>query len=262
MSARRRAGGWPAVLGRLSLAAALLSGIVAALAGLGHRWGFWTFATGFDVLRWATIGALATGGGAILLMIVFAARRAWRGLLWSGLAFAVALPIAAVPLLQVQRAQSLPPIHDITTDTADPPAFVEILPLRRAAPNLATYGGADVAAQQAEAYPDIAPLTVPLAPDRALATAAAVAKDLGWTIVALDPDAGRLEATAETLWFGFKDDVVVRVRPTGDGSRIDARSVSRVGRSDIGANAKRLRIFLAEMSAASDAGPTDGGVAY
>lgn len=262
MSARRRAGGWLAVAGRLCLSAALLSGIVAVVAGLGHRWGWWTFGTGFVLLRWAAIGALASGAVAILLMLLAASRRAWRGLLWSGVALVVALPIAAVPLIHLQRARSLPPIHDITTDTEEPPRFVNVLPLRQDAPNPAEYGGPEVAAQQSAAYPDIAPLMVPLAPERALATATAVAEGLGWRVVTVDPEAGRLEATDETLWFGFKDDIVVRVRPEETGSRVDVRSVSRVGRSDVGTNARRIRDFIAEFTARS-AGPTgDAGVTY
>ncbi|WP_404326387.1 DUF1499 domain-containing protein [Aerophototrophica crusticola] len=77
--------------------------------------------------------------------------------------------------------------------------------------------------------------------------AEAAARDMGWDIVAVEPAEGRVEATATTAWFGFKDDVVVRVRPEGDGSRIDVRSKSRVGRSDLGANAARIRDYLARL---------------
>ena len=74
-----------------------------------------------------------------------------------------------------------------------------------------------------------------------------MARDLGWEIVEASPSEGRIEATARTFWFGFKDDVVVRVTPSGDGSRIDVRSVSRVGKSDVGANAKRIRTYLERL---------------
>ncbi|MGH7421143.1 MAG: DUF1499 domain-containing protein, partial [Candidatus Rokuibacteriota bacterium] len=87
------------------------------------------------------------------------------------------------------------------------------------------------------------------APDRVLARAVDVARGLGWEIVAVAPAEGRLEATDRTPWFGFRDDVVVRVRPDGAGSRVDVRSVSRVGRSDLGTNARRIRGFLEALRA-------------
>jgi uncharacterized protein (DUF1499 family) len=75
------------------------------------------------------------------------------------------------------------------------------------------------------------------------------ARALDWEIVASDAPAGRIEATATTMWFGFKDDIVVRVRPeAGGGSRVDVRSVSRVGQSDVGANAKRIREFIRRLA--------------
>jgi len=141
-------------------------------------------------------------------------------------------------------ARNKPPIHDITTDTADPPPFVAIVPLRRDARNPVEYGGPAVAAQQREAYPDIAPLSLPVPPAQAFERAERAARGQGWEIVAAVPAEGRIEATDTTRWFGFKDDVVIRVRPEGAGSRVDVRSVSRVGRGDVGTNARRIGQFL------------------
>jgi uncharacterized protein (DUF1499 family) len=73
------------------------------------------------------------------------------------------------------------------------------------------------------------------------------ARSLGWEVVASDAATGRIEATATSRWFGFKDDVVVRIRPEGAGSRVDVRSMSRVGVGDLGANAERVREFLAKL---------------
>ncbi len=154
-----------------------------------------------------------------------------------------------VPWSYKQTAGRVPPIHDITTDTTDPPAFVAILPLRKDAPNPADYGGPDVAAQQRRAYPDLEPVSFDLAPDRLFARATAAAREMGWEIVAVVPAEGRIEATDTTFWYGFKDDVVIRITPIERGSRIDIRSVSRVGRNDIGANARRIRAFLESISA-------------
>jgi uncharacterized protein (DUF1499 family) len=147
------------------------------------------------------------------------------------------------------RASSVPRIHDITTDTDNPPQLVATLPMRAGAENTAVYGGAKLAAEQKQGYPDIAPLMLPLAPPAAFERARGVAQAMGWQIVAADPAAGRLEATDTTLWFGFHDDIVVRIAAADGGSRVDVRSVSRVGRSDIGTNAKRIRSFLALLAA-------------
>ena len=104
-----------------------------------------------------------------------------------------------------------------------------------------------MAAQQREAYPDIVPADYPVDTQAAFEAAVAAARDLGWTVVAMDEAGGRIEAIDRTFWFGFADDVVIRIRPTDAGSRIDVRSVSRVGVSDVGANAARIRDFLAQL---------------
>ena len=120
-------------------------------------------------------------------------------------------------------------IHDITTDTENPPVFVSVLALRKNAPNSAIYGGPEIAEQQHAAYPDIRPLVSDLPPAKAFERSLSVARQMGWKIVDENPAEGRIEATATTRWFGFKDDVVLRIAPAaGNGSRVDIRSVSRV----------------------------------
>jgi uncharacterized protein (DUF1499 family) len=138
-------------------------------------------------------------------------------------------------------------IHDVTTDTNDPPLFVEILPLRAGARNSAVYGGSQVAEAQHAAYPDIAPVDLAISPAATYAHALAVANAMQWEIVATDSSAGRIEATATTRVFRFKDDVVIRIRPRDSGSRLDIRSVSRIGGSDLGKNASRIRDFIARL---------------
>lgn len=144
-------------------------------------------------------------------------------------------------------ARGAPRIHDITTDTNDPPLFVDILPLRADARNSAVYGGSQVAASQHAAYPDIAPVDLAIAPAAAFAKALAIANAMGWALVASDSAAGRIEATATTRVFRFRDDVVIRIRPRGGGSRLDIRSVSRFGGGDLGKNASRIREFLVDL---------------
>ncbi len=146
----------------------------------------------------------------------------------------------------MRKAQELPRIHDITTDTEDPPRFTAVLLLRKNAHNSPEYGGPRIAEQQHAAYPDIRPLLVTMPKAQAFDHALAIARSLGWLIVDANPGEGRIEATDTTFWFGFKDDVVVRVTAAPGGSRVDVRSESRVGLSDIGTNAARIRSFLSK----------------
>ena len=151
-----------------------------------------------------------------------------------------------------QLRQTLPPIHDITTDPDNPPAFVAVVPLRQGAGiNSVAYEGAKIADQQRRAYPNILPLSVGLGPDVAFARALETAQQMGWTIVASDKSAGQIEASQRSRWMGFTDDIVVRVAPTNLGSRIDLRSSSRYGRSDFGVNAERIRDYLTALRAAT-----------
>ena len=239
--------------GRL-VAAGFLLALVAALAGmaagLGSRAELWSFRGGFQILRWAAWGGLAGAAVSLVGLGVALLRPAparGRALLVGGLGIAVGLTAAWVPWTWKQRAESVPPIHDITTDLADPPAFEAVLPLRRDAPNPSEYGGDSIAMLQREGYPDLGPLTLDAPPDAAFRQALRAAREMGWEIVDSDPARGRIEATATTLWFGFEDDVVVRVRPEAAGSRVDVRSVSRVGRSDVGTNARRIRAYLEKI---------------
>lgn len=224
---------------------ALLAALLLLIAGPGTRFELWDFRTGFGLMRWAVY----LGGAAVVLSIVLLLvprlRRAAAGRL--GAALVIGLLAAGIPLNGVRIARSVPPIHDISTDTGRPPAFVAVLPLRAGAPNSAEHAGAELARTQREAYPDLASHRLDVAPDAAFERAAQAARDMGWDIVDTDPAAGRIEATDTTFWFGFKDDVVVRVEPDGAGSRIDVRSVSRVGMSDVGANARRIRAYLARI---------------
>ncbi|HET8624976.1 MAG TPA: DUF1499 domain-containing protein [Gemmatimonadales bacterium] len=230
----------------LTLAAAVLAALLLLLSGIGARAGLWTFRTGFSLMRWGAYLALAAAAFALVQLLVARWRgpRPWPLLL----ALALGVMVAGIPWSWQRRAGEVPPIHDITTDTDDPPEFVAVLPLRADAPNPAAYGGPEIAAQQREAYPDLRSLVLPtLSPTDAFQRSLDAARAEGWEIVAADSAAGRIEATATTGWFGFKDDVVVRIRPEGSGSVIAVRSVSRVGRSDVGTNARRIRAYLRRL---------------
>lgn len=232
--------------------AVLLSVIAAVLllaAGPGTRLDLWEFRTGFQLMRWAAFAGLAAAALAVLLLLLPRTRRA--GLAVLLMALALGLGVAFVPWNGMRQARALPPIHDITTDTQRPPEFLALLPLRADAPNPAGYGGPDVAQAQIGAYPDLRTHRMDVAPADAFNRAQQVARDMGWEIVATDAAAGRIEATDTTFWFGFKDDVVIRVEADGAGSRVDVRSVSRVGKSDVGTNARRIRAYLRALGPAA-----------
>ena len=239
----------PGTSGVAKLAAVLgvLSFIALAATGPLHHAGFIGLTRAFGLLKWAVYGALATIALAIVGVIIAARRGSGMGTPMTAmlLGFVATGSVAAL----AWKASRVPAIHDITTDTVQPPAFIAVLPLRDGAVNPVDYGGADVAAKQQKAFPDIVPLTLNLPPDRAFDRALAVARTMGWDLVASDPTGGRIEATDTTFWFGFKDDVVVRVTPQANGSRIDVRSLSRVGVGDIGANASRIRRYLRAVKA-------------
>ena len=230
----------------LVAAAALLLGVAPA----GWRIGLWRYGTSFVLLRWVAYGALA--GGAASLVALVRWRRLGRRL--GGAAVVAVLAAGLVFYMPWHYTLAAgASIHDITTDTDNPPQFVAAVAEREAAHAPApVYPGAATAAIQKRAYPDLAPLALNLAPDKAFALALATAQAMPrWTIVASDPAAGRIEATARTLWMGFVDDVVIRIVPTGEGARVDMRSLSRVGRGDFAANATRIRQYLAALKAAA-----------
>lgn len=226
---------------------ALAAALTALASGPGYQYHLWDYRTGFTILRWAVYTAAGAGVVALIGCALSVCGRHYRNALTgaAGVALAVAL-ISHTWNLQ-RTAGQVPLIHDITTDTANPPQFVALLALRQTTSNGPEYGGEKIASQQKAAYPDIQPRILDAPPARAFERALAAARSMGWDIIAAVPTDGRIEATATTRWFRFKDDVIVRVTPQGAGSRIDVRSKSRLGRSDLGANAKRIRAYLHEL---------------
>ncbi|OFZ86983.1 MAG: hypothetical protein A3F74_25925 [Betaproteobacteria bacterium RIFCSPLOWO2_12_FULL_62_58] len=236
-----------AALARTGAGVALLCALIAASSGFGYAMGVWDLGTGFTLLGWSVyIGA---GGGVVALVAFVLAAVRRDGIHSTASVIGVAIALALVlPSWNLQRtASQVPYIHDITTDTENPPPFVALLAVRQKAPNGAAYAGAEIAQAQKAAYPDIKPALLDMPPAQAFERALAAARKMGWDIVAAEPAQGRIEATATTFWFRFKDDVVIRIVAEGHGSRLDIRSMSRIGRSDLGTNAKRIRAFLTRL---------------
>jgi len=245
---RVRWAGRAATLTMTALALAVIAVLGVLLAGPAHRLGLLAARWALGLFALAAIVGLAAAILAALGLGFAVAAGAWRSVAGSAVALVVAFAAATPLLVMVRVATAVPVIHDISTDTGTPPAWVALRSVRSASENGTAYGGPSVAAQQKRAYPDVAPLNLAMPPDRAFARVEAAAHALGWRIVAAAPAEGRLEASDTTRWFGFTDDIVVRVRATPQGSRIDVRSASRVGRSDLGVNARRVRAFLAAVA--------------
>jgi uncharacterized protein (DUF1499 family) len=230
-----RVGTWGAAAGSVAV----------VIAPLGHRIGVVPLGLAFALVA---VGFLVLVVGALLLLVTAVRQRLTPGkerLAYGALAGAVI--VSLFPLSALVSGGGAPPIHDVTTDTENPPVFVAAVALN--APGRTEYEGETVADQQRAAYPDIEPVTLPVAPDAAFERALATVERMGWEILESDSADGRIEATDRTFWFGFADDVVIRITDTGDSaSRVDVRSLSRVGVGDLGANAQRVREYLAVLT--------------
>jgi hypothetical protein len=251
--------------GKIVFALGLGSVLLGLIAALGSGWGMWDFRLGFQLLMAAF--AMAVLAPLLGFGIAWWAKRkgrvAKRPLRWLGMALGGAFALWMLSF--VYTARSVPAIHDISTDLADPPQFRMLAVREDNLDQIPGEGDADMkgmnplqrwAALHAKAYGDVRSVRIAMPVADAVAKAERLAKVRGWEIAVADPIEGRMEATDTSRFFRFKDDVVVRVRPTEDGkeSIVDMRSISRVGVSDLGVNAKRVRSFLADMAGTNPAG--------
>ena len=231
---------------------ALWSAFAVLVAAIGYRTQMLPLGAAFPLLGVGLLGSVVAVGLYALRMGMMLVRQQPGRIGVTAAGLVIGLVVLAIPgsvIVSARRhANGLPAIHDISTDTDDPPAVVEVLPLRASAPNTTAYGGPAVAAQQRSAFPDLGPVTLPGPPSHAFDIALAAVSNMKWTLVGSSREQGRIEATDTTFWFGFKDDIVVRLRPAAGGTRVDVRSVSRVGGGDVGTNAKRIRAYLSVLS--------------
>ncbi len=256
----------------ISVLAFVMAGVI-ALSGPGVQLGWWDYGYGLGLVRKVATPLIGAGGASLATAPLFAATilallafllaifRA-RGLaLFAGLAFAAGAGASFVPIKMKSLADSNPLIHDITTDFENPPAILAGADAPRKNP--AAYAGAEpaplhrgetgpqqtTAEAQRAAFPDIQPLLLDVDRERAVGAARVAVKKMGLATLsegAEDSGAYVIETVATSRWYGFKDDFIVRIAPRDEGGvRVDARSKSRVGVSDLGANAVRIRKFLA-----------------
>jgi uncharacterized protein (DUF1499 family) len=231
------------------LVGSIVAFILIALGALGTRFGIWPFTIG--LLMFAAGALLALIGlltGLVALIVVLKkGLTTERSSVVTGLV--LSLVVAGFTLPRMLTGGEVPAIHNISTDVDDPPKFSAVMPLRGDKSNPVEYDAAALAEQQRAAYPWVKPLETPLPPDQAFDRSMAVLKAMGIDIVDANAANGTIEGTATSFWFGFKDDIVVRIRPMDTGSRVDLHSVSRVGVGDVGMNAKRIGEFLERFPA-------------
>lgn len=230
-------------------------GILAALlllfSGYGYQWGWWGLGTAFTWL----IPASAVAGLISFTLALFFGFARWnhprkRGAGWAAIGIALSIAVMGTVGYWFNETQKYPPIHDVSTDIENPPEFRAIVQLRADAPNDTTYGGEENADLQRRYYPDVQTIYMDMEYDEVFDRALEAAKRRPWEeIVTSDRQAGLIEAYDKLPWFGFIDDVVIRI-DTADTSghyKIDVRSVSRLSRGDIGVNAQRIRDYLSQI---------------
>ena len=222
---------------------AVLALIILALSIAGLRFHLMAFRTPLMGIAVAgLVGIIAFLVSAFGVISAAVGRKSGIGLALVGIVVAA---VSATPFTtSFFKGRGVPPIHDITTDLANPPQFVAVVKLRGADSNpLDRKDPANLAELQEKAYPDLAPMKVNAPAGKVFEAAREVVHDMGWTLDAATPETGLIEATATTSLLHFKDDVAIRVEETENGTQVDMRSVSRVGISDLGANAARIFKF-------------------
>ena len=232
----------------IGLLVAMASAAAMIFSGIGYRLELYHFRIGFAILGWAFWSALA---GAILSVagLAVAGGRPRRTLVVALAGIAIGVVAAYVPWSFKQTAGSLPFIHDVSTDTENPPEFVAAAKLRKPGDHPVAYDGKEVADLQHKAYADLAPLMTPASKEKVFEAAKAAFASMGMQLADADMAQGRIEANQTSLLYGFTDDMVVRIASAADATKVDVRSKSRVGRSDLGQNAKRIRLFLQKLKA-------------
>lgn len=221
--------------------------LVAAVAVLGFRSALLAWRPAMALVAVAAGGLVLAGFFSLLLQFMLLRKGQRGGGKYCLLTVGLSLPILIGMLIVGLQGAKAPLINDISTDTHNPPLFVKAAQLRQPGENSILYPGDSTASQQQHAYPDIGPLVVSSGPTTTFEQSRNVAEQLGWKIVAQNPQLGLIEAVDRSLIFGFTDDIVIRITPSGSGSRIDVRSASRAGIGDLGVNAKRIRSFFSTL---------------
>lgn len=241
--------------------------ILAALGAVGTKLGWFDWRVGFGDLAvgWAPKAAFVGVGAGLIAVLVAALAGARR--LWLAVALTLLAPVLTLGAFAQLKAQAARfPVHQVSTDVVDPPMPTAALlrmrgpganpierdPRREARagrPEVENWADDRVLRFAADGCPGARTVRLPVPPAEAYARTRAAIGEAGLSMITDAPTAGVLEATHVSFWFEFKDDVMVRVRPQGEGSRVDIRSVSRIGGSDLGANCARVTRIVAGLQA-------------
>lgn len=242
-----------------ALAIAVAAVVGALIAAVGSGAGWWHFRPAFTVLRIAFYAAVLGGLLALVALLIPLRGRRRRATFAALAALVLGAGFALYLGAQMRSARAAPPIHDVTTNIEDMPRFFR-LPVRvDNYDNVPYLGRADLhpllpedrwKVLHREHYGDLRTVHLPWTPAQTIQRAGELARERGWELRTLNPDEGVMEAVDTSTFFRFKDNVVLRVRRAPDGgSLVDMRSISRVGVSDVGVNAKRIRSFLGDLQA-------------
>ncbi|WP_077286454.1 DUF1499 domain-containing protein [Cognaticolwellia aestuarii] len=219
------------------------------IAIIAYRLQVWQMATSFQIIKFTGYGSAIIFTLALLLALFSLFKKQANVAKSYGLVMILlAIPVIGLSM-QASKAKSLPFIHHVSTDTVNPPKFQAIVALRGENSNPLAYDSEKLAPLQKAAYPKVKSIMSELNTQQAFSRAVDTAMNLGWEIVAKNAEQGIIEAVDTTLLWAFKDDVVIRIQATTSGSKIDLRSISRIGGTDLGANAKRVETFISNFSA-------------
>ena len=229
---------------------AYLSAIIAALAVLGYRFGIMNYQVALIILLGgAAMGMMAVLSGIISIFSIITSDSKVSGIFLALTGLILGLAVVAPVFLTIQAGYKVPRIHDITTDLQNPPKFTTIRTLRTAAHNpLDREVPANLAKLQQAGYPNLGSLQIDSNPNQVFEEAVALVKARGWEAVDISAKNGTIEATDTTKIMGFKDDVVIRVTEKENKTIVDIRSASRIGISDMGTNAARIKAFLDDLN--------------
>jgi len=246
-------------LAKITFAGFVLALAIGLTAAFGTRFGYWDYHFGlFKLFPWCLgVGAATFLCGMVWIVWALIANDS-DGRPYGLIGLAGIIIVLANPLTEYWEHIGLPPLPDVSTDTEHPPVFVALLSQRQGAKTTADYEGgravtfdgkaSTVALLQHKYYGDVHSAAILISPERLFKRAVAASYAMGWNIVAIVPDEGRIEATDTTFFFGFTDDIVIRVKPAGMGAKLDIRSKARADGDDLGRNVRRVREFIAKLA--------------
>ncbi len=247
------------VLAKLAFAALAIALAIGGAAALGTRVGLWDPYNGlWRIFPWAVLAGALSFVLAFLWAVLALFLNQGRASGYGAIALVGSIAFLYTPVNDVVMLRTMPPIHDISSDVMNPPQFKALLPLRKSADTPASYEGpltlnydgkrTTVSALQKKYYGFIRPIAILTKVPVLYWRAFFAMKRMGWNLVAFDADAGTIECTDTSFWFGFTDDVVIRVIKSGEGARLDIRSKSRLAGPDMGVNAFRIKAYVKALA--------------